>query len=67
MKEHIRRRYEEDYFRTTQEIAYAIDVRDSTNNPNLKAQQQSIIDKRVAHLQKIEQKLGREVSESIRT
>jgi len=59
MKEHIRRRYEIDFFRTTQEIAYAIEIRDSTTDPDAKAREQRIIDRRVEHLKKLEKKMVR--------
>jgi len=57
MKEHIRRKYEDDFYRTTQEIAYAIEIRDFTKDPDAKAREQRIIDRRVEHLKKLEKKM----------
>lgn len=52
-----RGRYQADFNRTTQEIAYHIEIRDSVKDPETKTIQQEIIDKRIKHLAKLEEKL----------
>jgi hypothetical protein len=51
-------RYSSDWRKTTEEIVYHCDIRDSSTSPEAKAREQRIIDKRVAHLRELEKKLG---------
>lgn len=50
-------KYTADFFKTTEEIAYHCEVRDSINDMDSKAREQNIIDKRVKHLEELEKKL----------
>jgi len=50
-------RYAEDFNMTTAEIAYHCDIRDLTQCPEQKEIEQSIIDKRVKHLEELQEKM----------
>ena len=53
-----RGRYISDYNKTTEQIAYHVDLRDSVKDRDAKAREQRIIDSCTKHLQEIERKLG---------
>jgi len=53
-----RGRYISDFYRTTEQIAYHCDVRDSCTDTDSKAREQRIINSCVKHLSELEKKLG---------
>lgn len=53
-------KYTADFFKTTEEIAYHCEVRDSVSNEESKAREQNIINKRVKHLEELEEKMNSE-------
>jgi len=50
-------KYQEDFNRTTEEIAYHCTIRDLTTCPEQKKVEQQIINKRVKHLEELQEKM----------